>query len=294
MKPAAFDYYRPTTLEETLELLAEHGDEGKIIAGGQSFVPILNMRMSTPECLIDINHLPDLDYIRVEDGFLKIGALTRQRELETSELVRKHVPLLAEAVPFIGHTQTRNRGTVGGSLAHADPSAELPLCFLALDAKMKIHGTDGERQADIEDFFITYLTTELMPDELLTDILIPIGEKKGYAFEEFSRRHGDFAIVAAACLLKTDSQGNILSGNLTLGGIDAIPVKAEEAIDALVGKPLTEESLEEACQLSTEDADPDDDLHASREYRIHLAKVVANRAIKKAYQRAIQGEDYRG
>lgn len=294
MKPAAFDYYRPTTINETLELLTDHGMDGKILAGGQSFVPILNMRMSSPECLIDINHLSDLNYVRMEEGFLKIGSLTRQRELETSKLIQKHVPLLAEAAPFIGHVQTRNRGTIGGSLVHADPSAELPLCFLALDAKMKIRCLDEERQADISDFFVTYLTTDMMPDELLTEILIPINGDKGYAFEEFSRRHGDFAIVAAACLLRTDSQGNIVSGNLVLGGIDAVPVKADKTIDFLIGKSITEDSLQEAVQLSTVDTDPDEDMHASRDYRIHLAQVVAKRAIMKAYERALKKEDNNG
>jgi 2-furoyl-CoA dehydrogenase FAD binding subunit len=288
MKPAAFDYFCPATIGETLELLTEYGDEGKMIAGGQSFVPILNMRMSEPEFLIDINGLKELEGIRVEDDVVKIGALTRQRLLEQTDAIKRHVPLLSEATGFIGHMQTRNRGTVGGSLAHADPSAELPLCFLALDAKVNIRSLDGDRKASMNDFFITYLTTELMPNELLADIEIPIPKANGYAFEEFSRRHGDFALVAVACLLTVDTDGRIQSTRLVLGGVDAVPLLAEQSIDALEGQVLTEELVEKAAILATEDADPDEDLHASKEYRIHLAQVITKKALVKAYDRAMQ------
>lgn len=290
MKPAAFTYHCPSSLEEAVKLLDEYGSEGKIIAGGQSFIPILNMRMSEPECLIDINQIKELEGIRVEDGVLKIGALTAQRDLEQHDIVKNNIPLLAEAIPFIGHVQTRNRGTVGGSVAHADPSAELPLCFLALDAEIVIHSIDGTRKTSINDFFITYLTTELMPEDILTEIHVSLTQPNGYAFEEFSRRHGDFALVAAACLLSVDEAGVIESARLVLGGVDAVPLLAEEAMDYLIGKSLTEETLERVVELAIVEADPDADLHASREYRIHLTKVMTRRALLKAYNRGLRKE----
>ena len=290
MKPASFFYLCPSTLEETMDLLTEYGDEGKIIAGGQSFVPILNMRMSEPEYLIDIHQLNELEGIRLEDNIIKIGALTTQRILEKHVLIKEHLPVLEEAVKFIGHVQTRNRGTVGGSVAHADPSAELPLSFLALNAEIIVQNTSDTRTADINEFFLTYLTTDMMPDEILTEIHVPIHQPKGYAFEELSRRHGDFALVSVVCLLSTDDDAKIDSVRLAVGGIDAVPILAEEAMDFLIGKELTEKVLEEAADLAIENADPDEDLHASVDYRIHLAKTLTKKAIQKAYNRE-RGEE---
>lgn len=290
MKPASFTYYCPSNLEEAVKLLDEFGSEGKILAGGQSFIPILNMRMSEPGCLIDINQINELKGIRVEDGIVKIGALTTQRELEQNEAIRTHIPILAEATQFIGHVQTRNRGTVGGSVAHADPSAELPLCFLALDAEIVIDSMDGSRKTSINDFFITYLTTELMPEEILTEIHVSLSQPYGYAFEEFCRRHGDFALAAAACLLSVDEAGVIDHARLVLGGVEAIPLLAEEAMEYLIGKSLTEETLEMAVELAVINADPDADLHASKEYRLHLTKVLTRKALLKAYDRGLRKE----
>ncbi|MDQ0341010.1 carbon-monoxide dehydrogenase medium subunit/2-furoyl-CoA dehydrogenase FAD binding subunit [Caldalkalibacillus uzonensis] len=289
MKPAPFDYYRPSTLEETLQLLTEFEEEAKIIAGGQSFIPILNMRLSEPGVLVDINQLSDLEYITVEDGYLKIGALTRQRTLELSSLVQQHVPLLSEALPFIGHLQTRNRGTVGGSLVHADPSAEIPLALSVLNAEVVLRSTEEIRTVEIGDFFLTYLTANILPHELLTEIRIPSANiLPGYAFVEFSRRHGDFAIVAVASQLAADQDGRIHSGRLALGGIDAVPVVADDAINILIGRQPTDELINQALELALEDADPDDDLHASREYRLQLARVLAKRALLTAYERALK------
>jgi len=294
MKPAPFDYYRPSSLEEAFQLLSQCGDEGKVIAGGQSLVPILNMRLSTPECLIDINGLQELDYIRCEDGWLKIGALTRQRNVERSALVREKCPLLAEAIPFIGHMQTRNRGTVGGSVAHADPTAELPLSLLALNGTAVIQNGEETRETALRDFFITYLTTDIMPGELLTEIRVPLDElPRGYAFQEFSRRHGDFALVAAACLLDADETGRITAARLTLGGVDAVPVLAEEAAELLIGERLSQTLLEEAGRRAAENVDPESDLHATREYRLHLARVFAKKAIQTAYQRVTGKGEWR-
>ncbi|BCJ88239.1 FAD binding domain-containing protein [Effusibacillus dendaii] len=287
MKPALFDYFRPSTLEEALQLLSAHGQGGKLIAGGQSLVPILNMRLSAPECLIDINGLQELDYVRYEDGWLRIGALTRQREVERSRLIREKIPLLSEAVPFIGHMQTRNRGTIGGSIVHADPTAELPLSLLALNGSAVIQSADETREVDLREFFITYLTTDIMPGELLTEVKVPVDSvPKGYSFHEFSRRHGDFALVAAACVLDSDPQGRILTARITLGGVDSIPVLAEDAAGILIGEKLTDTLLEEVGRMAAMNVDPEGDLHATREYRLHLAGVFAKRAVKTAYIRA--------
>ncbi|WP_035297305.1 FAD binding domain-containing protein [Brevibacillus thermoruber] len=289
MKPASFNYYRPSTLEETLQILQDYGDEGKLIAGGQSLIPILNMRLSSLEHVIDINGLRELDFIRLEKGILKIGGLCRQRSLEKSPTVKEVAPLLSEAVPFIGHVQTRNRGTVGGSLVHADPTAEIPLSLLALDATAIIQSAEETREVPVQDFFITYLTTDIAPTEMLTEIQIPVDAlPKGYAFVEFSRRHGDFALVAAACLLDTDEDGTITAGRLAIGGVDAVPMIAQEAMDVLLGEKLTDALLEEAGQIAAENTDPEGDLHASREYRLHLAKVFTKRAIRNAYERSLQ------
>ncbi|MED1644424.1 xanthine dehydrogenase family protein subunit M [Brevibacillus agri] len=291
MKPAAFDYLRPSSVEEACQLLTDYGDEGKLIAGGQSLLPILNMRLSTPECLIDISGLQELKYIEIDGDWLRIGALTRQRDVERSALIRERVPLLAEAVPFIGHMQTRNRGTIGGSLVHADPTAEIPLSLLALNASAVIQSTDETREVDLNDFFITYLTTDIMPGELLREVKIPLQSMaKGYSFQEYSRKHGDFALVAAACVLDADEDGIITSVRLTLGGVDAVPVLAEDAADILIGEKLTAELLQEAARAASANVDPEADLHASREYRLQLARVYAAKAIETAYKRAVGKE----
>lgn len=293
MKPASFDYFRPSTAEEAFQLLFQSGDEGKLIAGGQSLIPILNMRLSAPGCLIDINGLQDLNYIRQEAEWIRIGAMTRQRDVEKSGLIRELSPLLSEAVPFIGHMQTRNRGTVGGSVVHADPTAELPLSLLALDGRAVIQSAGETREVELREFFVTYLTTDIMPGELLTEVKIPLeGLPKGYSFQEYSRRHGDFALVAAACVIDADAEGRITAARLALGGVDAVPLLAEEAADLLIGEKLTDSLLEEAGILASAHVDPEGDLHASREYRLHLARVFAKKAMKAAYLRAVgKGED---
>ncbi|WAH38012.1 FAD binding domain-containing protein [Alicyclobacillus dauci] len=292
MKPAPFDYYRPDTLEEALELLAQHGSEGKLLAGGQSLLPILNMRLSVQGCLIDINHLKDLAYIRLEDGWLHIGALTRQRDLEKSDLVRAHAPLIAEAVPFIGHVQTRNRGTVGGSLVHADPTAELPLSFLALDGVAVIESAEGKREVALQDFFVTYLTTDVATDELLTEVKIPVNTvPRGYAFTEFSRRHGDFAMVDAGCVLGVDPDHRVTSTRLVIGGVDAVPVVVDSVAELLQGQKLSESLLDELSLLACDNIDPEGDLHGSREYRMNLARVYVKKAVRTAYLRASGREE---
>ncbi|WP_017729039.1 FAD binding domain-containing protein [Halalkalibacterium ligniniphilum] len=287
MKPPKFDYYKPATLEEALDLLEEVGDDGKIIAGGQSLVPIMNMRLATPKCLIDINGIKELDYIKREDDVLKIGTLTRQSVVETSEEVKKYCGLITEAIPKIGHVQTRNRGTFGGSIVHADPSAELPLVLLTLNGTVQIASKDEYRTVEAEDFFITYLTTDIMPTEIVTEISFPITEgRNGYSFQEIARRHGDFALVAASCHLTVDDEDQISSVRLVLGGVEAVPLLIADFEDVLVGQTLSDELLEEVAEAIENEVEPESDLHASAEYRTHLAKVLAKRALTEAYERA--------
>ncbi|RAK18222.1 carbon-monoxide dehydrogenase medium subunit/2-furoyl-CoA dehydrogenase FAD binding subunit [Anoxybacillus vitaminiphilus] len=290
MKPAKFDYYCPKTVDEALALLEEIGFDGKIIAGGQSLVPIMNMRLSTPEYLIDINQLKDLQFIELDGSKMKIGALTRQTEIEMSDAVRKHLGLLSEAVPYIGHVQTRNRGTFGGSLVHADPSAEIPLSLMALGGTLHIASKEEVREVNVEEFFVTYLTTDIMPNELLTEIHVPVPEgRTGYSFHEISRRHGDFALVAAACQLSIDDQDRISKVRLVLGGVDAVPLLITDA-SVMEGEHLSAPLLNKIADMVDEAVNPESDLHATADYRRHLAKQLAVRTVKTAYERA-RGEN---
>lgn len=289
MKPAPFDYYRPGTLDEAVQLLAQCGDEGKLLAGGQSLVPILNMRLAVPQCLIDINALEELSYVRVEDDWLKIGSLTRQRQLEVSTVIRNKAPLLAEAIPFIGHMQTRNRGTIGGSLVHADPTAELALSCLALDSVAVITSSTARREVNLRDFFLTFLTTDVAQDEVLTEIKLPIGSlPDGSAFTEYSRRHGDFALVDTACVLDVDDSQQITDVRLVVGGVDAVPVLVEDVAAVLIGEQLSNSLLKKVGEIVVLNVDPESDLHASREYRLHLARVFAEKTLETAYGRATE------
>ncbi|WP_026691825.1 FAD binding domain-containing protein [Peribacillus kribbensis] len=287
MKPAKFDYYRPTTVESALSLLDESGFDGKIIAGGQSLVPIMNMRLSTPDCLIDINHLNDLDFIELDNEKIKIGTLTRQSRVEASAKIKEKCGLLSEAVPFIGHVQTRNRGTFGGSLVHADPSAEIPLSLMASGGSVLIASKDESREVKVEDFFVTYLTTDLLPTELLTEVHIPVWEGRiGHSFQEISRRHGDFALVASACQLCLDDQDKISRVRLALGGVEAVPLLVEEVNQIMAGEKISEMLLDKVAEIVKSAVDPESDLHASSEYRRHLATVLTKRTLQTAYNRA--------
>lgn len=287
MKPAKFEYYKPTTLSEALSLLEETGDDGKIIAGGQSLVPIMNMRLAAPKYLIDINGLSELNYIKNEDNILKIGTLTRQSTVEKSEIVANACGLLTEAISQIGHVQTRNRGTFGGSIVHADPSAELPLALLTLNGSVQIASMDEVRSVDAEDLFVTYLTTDIMPTEILTAVHIPIIKgRNGYSFQEIARRHGDFALVAASCIMTVDDQDEISSVRLALGGVEAIPLLIEDAEDIMVGETLSDSLLDKVVESVEFAVEPESDLHASAEYRTHLAKMLTKRTLTQAYERA--------
>lgn len=286
MKPAPFEYFAPDTIEEALAHLGEYGDDAKVLAGGQSLVPMMNFRLVRPKCLVDINGLSSLSYITESDGRLRIGALTRQRSLEKSALVREKNGLLHEAVRFIGHRATRTRGTAGGSIVHADPTAELPAVLAALDGEVQVLGPGGQRTIAWRDFFITFFTTALAPTEICTEIILPLSPPKaGWAFDEFTPRHGDFAIAGVAAVLEADSEGRCSRARLAVAGAGPTPLRATAAEQFLRGELLSEHALEEAGRLVSEQVEPDSDLHATAEYRRRLAGVIAARALKKAWQR---------
>jgi CO/xanthine dehydrogenase FAD-binding subunit len=290
MKPPRFEYLAPTSLEEALAVLAEHGDGAKVLAGGQSLVPLLNFRLVRPTYLVDLNEIPGLAYVRQENGHVAIGALTRQRAVETSALVRERVPLMADAMPQIGHVQIRNRGTIGGSLAHADPAAELPAVVAALDGELVVRSARGERVLRPGAFFVAYLTTVLEPSELLVEVRLPVAPPRtGTAFLEVSRRHGDFALVGVAASVTLDDGGVCTRCAIALTGVGPTPVVAREAAGQLVGAKPTPEAFEDIGRSAAAGLDPDGDLHASRQYRQHVAGVLTRRALARAVERAKGG-----
>ncbi len=257
-----------------------------MLAGGQSLVPLLNFRLVRPAYLLDLNEIPGLAYIRGDNGRVAIGALARQRAVETSALVRERVPLLAEAMPQIGHVQIRNRGTIGGSLAHADPAAELPAVVAALDGELVVRSAGGERVLKAEDFFVAYLTTALAPTELLVEVRLPaVPPRTGTAFLEVSRRHGDFALVGVAASVTLDEGGLCRRCAIALTGVGPTPVVAREAARRLVGARPTPDVLQDVGRLAAAGLHPDGDLHASTEYRRHVAGVLTRRALARALER---------
>jgi carbon-monoxide dehydrogenase medium subunit/6-hydroxypseudooxynicotine dehydrogenase subunit alpha len=290
MKPSAFEYHRPTQVHEALDLLTEHGEDAKLLAGGQSLVPLLNFRLAAPPRLIDCNRLGELDYIRREHGSLRIGALTRQAVLERSPLVQRHWPVLHEAVSWVAHPQIRNRGTVGGSVAHADPAAELPVVFAALDARFHVRSKGAQRVVDAKDFFITHLTTELEPHEMLTEIEVPgLPDGCGWAFEEFSRRHGDFALGGAAVVLAAREDGSCREARIALLAAADTPVRASAAEQLLIGSQLDQATAAEAARTATASIEPTGDIHGDSAYRRQLIEALVQRALLNAAARAVAG-----
>ncbi len=288
MKPAPFEYFDPRTVEEAVSLLREHGDDAKILAGGQSLMPLLNMRMARPEALVDLSRVPGLEYIRETDGALAIGAMTSKRAVERSELVKRRQPLLHAATLLVAHPQIRNRGTVGGSMAQADPAAEYPAVALVLNAELRAVGPDGERTIKADDFFVSYLTTALEPAEVLTEVRFPmLADGSGWAFQELSRRHGDFAMAGAAVTSLVEGAGRCTEARIVLFGVGATPVRARGAEQMIAGEALAQPLLEVAGRKASEDLDePLSDVHASAEFRRHLAEVLTRRALNEAMARA--------
>ena len=274
MKPPPFAYFAPTTVQEATELLAEHGDDAKVLAGGQSLIPLLSLRLARPTALIDLNGVDELSHIET-NGVTTIGAMTRHRTVERSAVIAVNVPLLAAAVPYIGHSAIRTRGTVGGSLSHADPAAELPAVALALDATFVARSAKGgAREIAAVDFFDGYFTTTLQPDEVLTSVRFPnAAPGTGVSVQEMARRHGDFAMVAAVVSVAPDGGARI-----ALINVADRPVRAIEAEAALQAG----ESIDDVAALATRDLDPVSDLHASAAYRRSVATVMLRRALTEA------------
>jgi CO/xanthine dehydrogenase FAD-binding subunit len=291
MKPAPFAYCAPTDLTEALALLAQYGDEAKILAGGQSLMPMMNMRLVRPQVIVDINRLAELAYMSLTpSGGLAIGALTRQRAMERSSLVHEHSPLVAAAMPLIGHFQIRNRGTLGGTLVHADPAAELPALSLVLEAEFVLSSATRQRVVQANDFFLTYLTTAIEPGELLTEIRLPAWQKEwGWGVQEVARREGDFAMVGAAALLHVDAHDVCQAVRLALFGVGGRPVRARRAEEALRGRRVDGAALSEVARVTAEELEPESDIHASAAYRKEVGGVLARRTLEAALGRARGG-----
>lgn len=292
MKPAPFEYRSPDSLEEALEILGEHGGEAKLLAGGQSLVPAMNFRIVQPALLVDLNRLRELDYIEPLDrNGLRIGAMTRERRLEFDLLVDGSSPLLAEAIPHVAHPQIRNRGTLGGSLANADPAAELPVIALALGARMKVRSSKAERWVAAPDFFVGMFTTALAPEEMLVEVeLPPVPAGTGSSFMEVAPRSGDYALMGIAALVTLDERGICRQARLVYLNAGEGPVAAQEAARLLEGGAIEAEAIESAAALASEkEINPFGNLHASPEYQRHLARVLTRKALKQAAERAAPG-----
>ena len=287
MKPPRFEYFAPRALDEALTLLAGHGDRAKLLAGGQSLIPLLNFRLAHPEALIDINRITDLAGIRADDGGVAMGALTRQHAVERSEVIRARVPIVAEACRLIGHLPIRHRGTIGGNLAHADPASELPAVMLALEAQLTVASTKGTRTLPADRFFVGPLSTALQTGEMLTEIRVPgLPARTGGAFVEMARRAGDYALVGVAALVTLDASGRCRRARVALCGVGPTPIRAGAAEDALVGQAPAGAALDEAASRAATATSPSSDLHASADFRRKLARHFARQAIATAAQRA--------
>ena len=287
MKPPPFSYHAPRSVNEAVSLLASL-ENARVLAGGQSLLPMLNMRFATPDHVVDINRIPELSGIVVHDDHVAIGAMTRQRDLEFSEDIRRRLPLMFEALQFVGHRQTRNRGTIGGSLCHLDPAAELPCVAAAYDAIVDVVSDGGERAVPFDEFPLGYLTPSLEPHEMVRAIRFPLWPSDaGAAFVEFARRHGDFAIVSAAALVSLDGDGKVARASLTLGGVGSGPMRMREVEDALRGGALTGEAIEAAAEACGA-IEIEDDPYTPAHYRRRLCRKLAARALETAAARARQ------
>ena len=311
MKPAPFEYHQARSLPEALTLLADHAGDAKPLAGGQSLIPAMNFRLAAPGLLVDLNGIGELAYIKelaapkpgtkaepgtpkpLAEAGLRIGAMTRHREVERSPIIASRAPLLAETMPFVAHAAIRTRGTIGGSLAHADPAAELPALMLVMDARFRLQNRDGSREVAATDFFTGLFSTSLEPGELLTEIAIPTpkGAARGSAFLEFSRRHGDFALAGVAVTVAIDAQGTCADARIGLFGVGDRPLLANLAAATLIGQKPSAEAIRAAAHTAaTDEIDPSNDIHASSRYRRQLAEVLTRRALEHAFTRSRANE----
>jgi CO/xanthine dehydrogenase FAD-binding subunit len=287
MKPAPFSYLAPGSVSEALSLLESHADDAKVLAGGQSLVPLMNFRLARPRYLIDINGLGELrNLVATQDG-VTLGALVRHSEVERSQTIMLRFPLLSEAIGFVGYPAIRNRGTIGGSLVHADPAAELPVALLALDGTVEAQSKRGSRSLKADEFHIGFLTTAIAPDELLTKVHLPDPRPgTGWCFTEIARRQGDFAIVAVGVLLSVDERGKVGSARVALGGVGPVPIRIQAAEQLLLGESPTDALFRTASETAARELEPESDIHASAEYRRHVAAVLTRRALAVALTRA--------
>jgi CO/xanthine dehydrogenase FAD-binding subunit len=286
VKPASFDYLEAASLGEALEALATRED-AKPIAGGQSLVPLMNFRLARPALLVDLNRLGELAYLRRENGELHIGAMARQATLERSAVVARHWPLLHQAIRWVAHSQIRNRGTVGGSAAHSDPAAELPVAFAALDARFRAASVRGERWIDARDFFVNQLTSALAPDELLVEVVVPpVAPGSGSAFVEFARRHGDFALGGSAVQVELAADGSVERAAIALLGAAPTPLRAAHAESMLAGQRIDPDSAAAAATAAMDGVTPTGDIHGDSEYRHGLTRSLVERALLSAADHA--------
>ena len=289
MKPAPFKYYAPTSVAEALAHLAKLGYEAKPLAGGQSLVPMMNFRLAQPAVLVDLNNIAELSYIRpAKDGGVLVGTMTRQRQVEHDPLIAERVPMVHEAMPKIAYPQIRTRGTFGGSIAHADPSAELPAVSVALNARLRVRSQSGERWVPASEFFLGFFTTVLEPHELLVEVALPpLPAHTGWSFMEVARRHHDFALVGVAATVTLDGKDQCQQARMIFFSVGDGPIEAHHAAEVLRGQALTPEAIREAAEVAAkDDVDPSQDINASAEYRRHLVRVLSRRALTEAVERA--------
>lgn len=288
MKPAAFEYHAPDSLEQALQIMRLHAGEGKILAGGQSLVPAMNFRVVQPGVLIDLNRVGELSFIREQDETIRIGAMARERHLEFDQAIAKRTPLLTEATPFIAHPQIRNRGTIGGSIVNADPAAELPVLMLALNARLKARNASSERWIGAPDFFTGMFSTALEPDEILVEIELPfMPVRTGWSFMEVAPRAGDYALMGVAALVTLDENGKCAQAKLVYLNAGEGPMDAKEAAKLLQGEEMSAALIESAAaHASQKEINPFGNVHTSPEFQRHLANVLTKKALKQAVQRA--------
>ncbi|MBM3181643.1 MAG: xanthine dehydrogenase family protein subunit M [Chloroflexi bacterium] len=288
MKPAPFEYHVPDSIEQALDLMSQHADEAKILAGGQSLVSAMNFRVIQPSVVIDLNRVAELSYIRAEGDVIRIGSMARERHLEFDSSIAKRTPLLTEAMPHIAHPQIRNRGTIGGSIVHADPAAELPVLMLALNARLKAKNISGERWIDAQDFFAGMFTTALAPDEILVEIEMPfMPARTGWSFMEVAPRAGDYALMGVAVLVTLEKNGKCKKAKLVYLNAGDGPVDAKEAAKILEGEKLNDKLIESASAMaSRKEINPFGNVHTSPDFQRHLANVLTKKALKQAMQRA--------
>ncbi len=283
----SFQYESPGTIQEAISLLQKYGDDAKILSGGHSLLPMMKLRLASPEYLIDINNIPGLSHINEDNGVVKIGGLTRESEVEHSDLLKKYFPIFGDVTKLIADPQVRNRGTVGGNLAHGDAANDHPAVMMAVNATVMATGPDGEREIPIDEFFFGFYQTALQPTDILTEIRIPIPPKgTGSAYHKLERKVGDYATAGVAVQLTLDANGNCSNIGIGLTNVNPIPLRAARSEEVLKGKPLTEENIALAAQYASEDCSPSADLRGSVEYKRAMVGVLVKRMIHKAVERA--------